>query len=351
MRGITFLLELMQGCQMNCQGCMVDKFSTNIPSDKELDQLIGMFEGLRSDGVQLLEIELGPSDIFSAQNKEEIFTNPKLVHLINLFDSISVNASFIYPHKDKYDWLIESVSQFKGFARFAPIIPIEVEHALNEKYMARISENLRYLYTNYRHPVFRTALNVIFSDKYDVNSVGRKRNYPVLFQAINGLQKDPLFMSFNTRVDFVFHHGRASMMDEGNKRAFKHSWLELYKQYALDHHYNKGDTIDGIPRYLHYDTENSELIYHNGNLYVRPILNDRVNFIDQRFKFLGPWTSAGLQAEFTNRYINNTALAIERQDCSECSFISECAKRFTHDVMDVVDFDKCMTGLNHYEKL
>lgn len=350
MKSVSFLFEIMKGCQMGCAGCRVRKESTDIPSDGSLDKLIDMFGDLKNVyKVDLNEIEIGPSDIFSAQNKQEIFSNPKLKKLVDLFQTMSINASFIYPDIERYRWLADACRRFECSEKLGVIIPIEMEQVFHPKYMGRIKDNLQRFYEFHDDRRYRTTLNIIYDERFVKNPVN-KFSYEELFQRTNGFVNDLFFAHCKVRVDFVFHHGRDNLDLPWVADSFRTSLDDLYAHYFKDHEKNKGALIDGIPSFLNFDFENDELIYHDEKLYVRPILNDRCNIFHEQLQHKGEWSAVGMMTGLADRFNNNLEMASQMRECHNCSRIVDCAKRYTHDVLRILKTEDCLPLLKQYEK-
>lgn len=88
-------VEVLTGCERACTGCFVDKNSERGSVNALLAQAKELADGVKSSGMNLREVVIGPTDIFTADNTTDVLMN-KTLHDI-LFDH--VNARITFPAK------------------------------------------------------------------------------------------------------------------------------------------------------------------------------------------------------------------------------------------------------------
>lgn len=333
---------------MGCSGCRIDKESTSLPSPVLMQKLISLFDELKSRGIALNEIELGPSDILSARNMEAIFQRPDVIEFIDLFSLMTINASFIYPNMTRYVDLAYQLTRYETSKKCGIVIPVEMTQMFNDKYISRIKQNLSVFRDAFPHDLYSVTFNIIFDERF-INNPLNKFSYEDLFFRTNSFVEDTELHESRVRIDYVFHHGREDITNPFIAQAFMDSMNELYRHYHADHKRRNGPMIDGVPAFLNFDFENDEIVYHNEELYVRPVVNDRLNIFHESLKYRGEWNADGIISHLAERFNDNLTMASEMKDCSDCSRIVECSKRYTQDLMKILNVQDCFTMLKQYE--
>lgn len=334
---IVLVLELSQGCQLNCTGCKVNKEVNGVPEAETMEKLLSLFREMDQADMDFYELELGPTDMMSASNRNEILTNPQLRELAEMFNITAINSAFIHPKQEDYIAFAEAVHEFSPLNWIGLAIPIEMKHVFNEKYVERIRENVKVFQDHLPNFLKEVVLTVIFDEGY-FNSIGNKHTYEELFERTNALK-----VHDNTMVDFIFHHGRTNIESEFVAESFKQSINVLNQQYLADIE-RRGDTVEyrHVPAQLLPESHNNELVLHRGELYIRPVLNERVTMFHDRMKFKGDWTLQEFRMHLHDRLGQNLEHALTLSDCKECRFQVECASNYVHDLMSVVKTEKCL---------
>lgn len=345
MKALTFILEATRGCNLGCHGCSVQKDSTDTPSAQSTTALINLMEDLRGNGVELVEIEVGPTDIFSAKNGNDLMESASLQRLYSLFDTFSVSAAFIYPDKGKYEKLAKQLSSLRKDIMIGVAVPLEPKHLYSEKYMGIIAQNLTHFYERLGRPVFRTAFNIIFDSS---TALVKSQFAQRLFDRAIELQESAQLKQFRPRIDFVLHHGRVSSEHSSLRNQLPKDLELLHSCYMREHNARQNNEY---PRFLRFDDDNHELVWHNENIYVRPCLNDRATFIDPLFAYRGELSAKELISHYNGLMSSNIAYALDYlPECAQCSHVAECASRFIHDVMRYTGAQSCITYVREYEK-
>lgn len=333
---------------MGCSGCRINKESSSLPSEETLENLTALFAELKDRGIALNEIEIGPSDVLSARNKEEIFNDPKVIEFVDLFSLMTINASFIYPDDEKYKWLAENVNNYKTAKKLGIVIPVELNQVFNEKYINRIKHNLKVFQQHHPHKLYSTTFNIIFDERFVQNPLN-KFSYEDLFFRMNNFVNDTELHPERVRIDYVFHHGRDNLENPLVAQAFIESMNKLYDHYFIDHEKRYGKDNIAIPSFLNFDFENDEIVYHDDKLYIRPVINDRLSVFHPDLVYHGEWDADGMMSHLAERYNSNLNKAMDFKDCSTCSRVVDCSKRYTQDLMSILKTETCITMLKKYD--
>ncbi len=333
---MVLVMEVSQGCQHSCSGCMISKFSNWMPDPATMTKLLKMFQEMDSAGMDFYEIELGPTDMLSASNRDVIFYDKSLRELASLFKITTVNASFIHPKERDYIQFAKDIHSFTPNNWVGLAIPIEMSHVFNDKYISRIRENVRVFQQHLPNFLKEVVLTVIFDDEF-LSRAGSKYTYEDLFKRTNELS-----VHDRTMVDFVFHHGRRNVGDPYIQQCFKEAIAKLNEQYLKDIE-RRGSDLEyrHAPAQLLPESHNNELVYHQGELYIRPVLNERVALFHEHMQFQGDWSLENFRLQSHDRWQRNLEFASTHDECMNCNHQVECASNYVHDLMKVVNYDHC----------
>lgn len=339
----ALIFEVSQGCQMNCTGCNVDKRLDGLPPKEEMDKLLGMFRGLKENNVPFMEIELGPTDLLRARNRHEIFTNPDVQELVRMFKLTTLTGSFIYPDEKDYEAFAKQAHALSPDNWVGIAMPIEMKQVFNDKYIQRIQRNVDIFRNHLPNYLNETILNVIFDERF-LSNVGSKYSYEDLFSRVNDLK-----LTNNTKVDFVFHHGRSKIDSAFVASDFLRSIRELNRHYLRDlRTRSQKAEVRHMPFQLSCDGRGGEILYHRGELYFRPVINERITILSEKMKFTGEWSAENYFANLFQRYHDNVSKSLEYEDCVSCEHAAMCADRYIHDLMDVCNTRECITMLKSH---
>ena len=344
-RSISLIFEASHGCQLSCGGCTIDTKATSLPTQEQWDRLRVMFDGFTADGTPYAEFELGPTDLMSCDNRNELFTDPNLRNMVRRFKLFTLAASFIHPDESDYIDFAYQVHECAPDITVGLAIPVEFASVFNDKYIETMRKNIEVFRVALPNPLDEVVMTVIFDHRYlDQKIEGKKRTYEELFQRIQDLQ-----LSHNTKVDFAFQHGRNNINDPLQAASFLRSFRMLNEQYVADLAKRNHTVARHIPFQLMFDTKGGELIYSKGDLYVRPVLNERVTIFHEYTKFRGPWTAENYYDEIFTRLNRNLDLAQGFDDCKQCLHMATCADRGIHDLMHLTHTRKCVTLLKNHD--
>lgn len=341
---MALVFEVSKGCQLSCAGCKVNKESSGIPDDSVLMDLLGLLYDLQSKGVEFAEIEFGPTDMMTAVNRDEVFSHPLISSIAQLFKTTVINAAFIHPKKEEYERLAKQVNSMSG-KPVGLVTPIEINHVFNDKYISKISDNIKYFQDQLDHGFTELIFNIIY-DRNVINSMGKRFSYEELFARARDIS-----IVDNTAIDFAFHHGRENLQSPFIRQELFESITALNKNYIADLAQRQEIEKRHIPSHLLFDKEIKEIVFIDSALYVRPILSERILLLDDSLRISGDWTAENVLKNFEERVQNNEQLAQVINDCKGCSYVKRCSNRFVQQLMKVLDTDKCVTLLKDCDGL
>lgn len=340
---VALIFEVSSGCQMSCHGCNVDKNLSGLPNPETMNKLLTLFRDMKEWGLPFMEIELGPTDLIKARNRDEIFSHPDVRELTRMFRVTTLAASFIYPEEHEYVKLAQQAHAIAPDNWVGLAMPLEMTHVFNDKYLARIQKNVDVFRNHLPNKLNETIFNVIFDERF-LSNVGSKYSYEDLFARVHDLR-----VTNNTKVDFVFHHGRSKIDSSWVAQDFLHSLRELNRHYLLDlRKRNTSAEVRHMPFQLSCDGRGGEILYHEGELFFRPVVNERITILSEKMKFQGPWTLENYFSNLFARYNDNIHKAMTYDDCQNCEHAAMCADRYIHDLMDVCNTKQCVSLLRSH---
>jgi len=339
---LALVMEVTEGCRMGCKGCRIDKTGSGLPSDDVLEKLLGMLYQLKAQGVGFAEVELGATDMLSANNRDEIFSHPLVAEIVRLFKVTVINAAFIDPQPDHYIRLAQQVNTLSPDNAVGLVTPMEMTQAFNDKYISRIQKNV----TLFKQHLNNPFTEVLFSIIIDHNQMRRsdiKRSYGELFVRARQLR-----VSERTKVDFAFHHGREGLRMSTDKEDLLQTIHALNDQYVQDLLTRDIVHRGEVPAQLFEEEEVLELVLSDCDLYIRPILNERLMVKNRIMRYHGAWDAYSLLKHFDDRVQRNENLAKELKVCSTCPHVKRCATRYTQELMALGKTQDCISllGLN-----
>lgn len=337
-KGIALVFEVSQGCKMACAGCQINKELSGVPPQAELDKLVNFITGFKEQGIPLAEFELGPTDMVKAANRNDIFGNPRVASIAGMFDVVTMNASFVYSDEEDYVNFARDVNYFHS-QNNALQIPVDLRHLYSDKYLALIERNLQAYQSNLDYPLVEIIFTVILDELW-MGNLGTEINYESLYERTKSLREK------GYGFDFISHHGLKNIETDHVKRDFLKTIRKLNESF-----YDLAQQNDDV-KTRRFDTmknfnESLEVVYHEGELFIRPAVAEKSNLFHERMRYKGEWTPVALMEHAHERFNLNLEQAATYHDCLSCDRMMDCSTRFIHDVMAVMETSSCLTGLKH----
>ncbi len=336
---MAMVLEVTQGCQMGCKGCHVNKNSHGLPSDDVLMNLLSMLYELKGEGVELAEVELGATDVLSAINRNDIFEHPLISQIVQCFQVTVLNAAFVDPDARQYVELARQVNLLSPNNAVGLVTPIEIGHVFNDKYVQRIRDNVA-LFRDHLHNDFTEVIFSIIVDHQSLSLTKNKYTYSDLFARARELR-----VADHTAIDFAFHQGRLNLDLPWIRQDLLDSIHALNQQYVHDLNVRQNIERRHIPSQLLFEQEILELVFSQSELYIRPILNERLTVLHPKMRYDGPWKGLSLLQEFQAKITRNLSLSEKMKHCKDCIHVNRCSNRYTQELMQLLDTQDCVSLL------
>ena len=298
-------LDILHGCDQMCPGCFIPRKNFTKADDLEI-----LYNLLVNGQYHPDEIVIGPTDIFDAQNFEEIMNHEYMFKLYEI-SSIGFTSTLLQPY-----WIIkEKLDKIWSLYRHVKRIPdIDFKIVLDvDKYLdGELDEWYKKL--------------KLFED----GSVQFRVNYyKGVFDRISYNELcEKTFEDFNAPVVIT-----PSFLTDRNARGKVKQHLANFREDLLN------QNIDEKWRnyYTFFDAKFNGLgcqnySFYGGKLYINPFLYDA---IIQRTPFFE--TSMD-----ENKLSDNIEYAQQVDDCNGCEFMMSCAERNVHMYMESRDLTSCV---------
>lgn len=334
-KGIALVFEVSQGCIMGCQGCQINKELSGTPPEHKLNMLLELVSDLKDS--KLTEFEFGPTDMVRARNREELLQHPKIKQLAGHFEMLTLNASFVYTEQSEYVDLAKAVNAFNTSKYNGLQIPLNLKHLYNDKYVQLIETNLQAYKSTLDKPLKEVIFTVIVDDLL-IGNVGTEINYDSLYERCKQLQEK------GYGFDFISHHGLRDVTEPGVRDDFIKT-LKKINAAMYSKSLENNDVNNRRYGELKSFTESAEIVYHEGELYVRATVREKSNIFHENMRYKGAWRGVDLTTHLVERFNDNMAKSFNYKDCQDCHRRVDCSIRYIHDVMDIMETDECIVGL------
>lgn len=337
---IDFTMEIAKGCRHNCSGCVVDKEDNSFPTEAEFDKLDKMVDDFESNNLQLLSFIIGPTDILSSENMDDVLSHPRMKSLARRFVKTTLNCAFLDPNPSIYEKLAEQVEELipNGLLKFT--IPFEIRHLDNLAYIEGIRNRIAFFESCLKTVEVTRVYAVVNFEESIAND--KRRNFT--------LTHDMMMRSYKVDIhpmvhsDFILPHGRDSLRDVTNRDKFLSSLHHLndllLKTYQIG--VEKNDIYDIVELQLS-EGEDWDLVYRNGELYIPPFIVEAFASFEPEYKVSGEWTFDSIFDQKTKGFFEAIEIAQTNGICTGCEFIAKCAERGVQKIMEITKSDRCIS--------
>jgi hypothetical protein len=293
-------------------------------------------------GMHPYDLILGPTDILTSANREEVMNDFRMVDLLQHFKFLSITCGFLSTDLQEYEWLARQLNVIMPGKGLTLTIPIKVGYLNNPKYTQGIRDRLKYFTDQLIDITLNEVVTTVVYDEQEVYKISTQEhvNLDMITQSLGvhfGRKKD---------IDFVIHHGREGFANLLNRDRFLRSArsLALVTRDAKESlpEYGIKETNDMVP----HEGRDTTVIYNNGRLYHRPFLMEHLPYFDPIFEVKGEWVANTLIEERSEQLVEGLTFAVEHPLCKGCPAMTLCADRGVHAIMKHLGAQECITDLN-----
>lgn len=343
----TLALELLYGCQHSCSGCLANKGTKRIPTAEEFEFLYELMAGI-GERYRLQEIELAPTDFLSSANLDEVVNNAGLQKLFTLFDNVEINTTLLAARREDYQRMADAVNMLKSDGGLGLIVPFEIKHIANEKYLDTFRLHLRWLEEAMGRPLpdFEISFSVGFDSllSFNYRSSGQTEKLYELYDR---------FMRTSIHEHASFHFNPSNRRDFLSSRHdvqdVKKTMETLNRMYELDlQRHPSGWREDAKTYRMHVNPlmkrsnyAGSEVFWSDGKLYHVPALYKNIELEDPAFEFKGT-TVQDYWADVERLTMDALFSTDSMPDCQSCPHILECSQKHTQLLAERMGIGSCV---------
>lgn len=307
---VDLTLEILNGCEHACPGCHIKR--TRVVEDEFLASVMQYTEVMNNwSHVSLEEINIGPTDIFSATNFDYVMSHElmrKLCSLYSLTFNTTLNNTYeqIQSRMQTIDALVHDLPARDIL--FLVVIDLAKWTSGDIIYTSQLESKLQLI------SQYTVMFIVNYSDellKYDVPTIAKQlfQRYNCVLRIIGGYLR-------SYRKDYLIKRNNNNFIDFQIDNKF-----DDHCQYLQMNLYNRH--FNGHGFFTH--------SFINGELYVSPYMYEGIPIEHPMFKINknknNAYTTDVINTKHKELMITQMQHASSMDECADCNLLSVCASR------------------------
>jgi hypothetical protein len=341
----TLALEVLFGCSFNCNGCLANTAPKRLPDQKELEFMFELLTGIGKK-YRLQEIELAPTDFMTSNNRHLVVHNAGIQKLFTLFDNVELNTTLLYPHRDTYKEMAEDIETMNPGGGLGLIVPFELKHINNYKYLDTFRKHLQWLEEAMGRPIpeFEISFTVgfdqilAFSYRYDIEKLWD------LYDSFMRAKLHP-----NASFHFNISNSRGFLNNPQERKDAKKVIETLNRLYVLDLlRHPSGWREDAKSYHMHINPHlkmhhyaGNELYWTEGKLYHTPALYKNIELEEDQFLFKGK-NITDYYEDVMRLNFESLEAAGRNEDCNVCPHVMNCSQKHTQLLSEKLEINNCI---------
>lgn len=321
---IDLTLDLLGGCEHKCPGCFVNKKLPFLADD--IDVMCDLVRQWRDDDRDFNELFLGPTDIFSATNLDDIVTDPKFQEMSQYFTFTCTSTCLNDPEETarRLRLLQDTCENWRG-RNFEIFVVLDIPKYLSGdvEYLTLFNKNLELLHED---NVFM-LLNVWGGEMFDEMS---------LFDLTAKIKAD-----FNTKVRVNPSYLRGTNKKHVERYAHMHKDMlerEVTDTTIQSIFLNMIDIYFGGHTFENYT-------YVNHNLYISPLIYEAIPVDNKELMVprdgVGMYLLSDLERKQAELFEKQYKYSHKTTECSSCKYLASCASRNVLSYMETRKITDC----------
>lgn len=301
-----FVLDVLDGCAFSCAGCYIPRRNTCTPKDLQLAN--GIADTLNEMNISCEEMFIGPTDIFTATNFDEIMNDPAMYDLTARF-SISTSSTLMSSTREiKQRWHVLQKHLNAAAARdFELLVAFDLQ-----KFIDRDSKYLDLLTTNlemFKRDTVVFVVNFYESMFHNTSLVDVAKQIHDVFNV--RLRIVPSFFRMGT------HHAVESKSE---------AFLETLLMQLVDVDLPDYVSINMLDKYFGGEGF-VNLSYKDGKLYITPFLYEGIPQTNSIFEVAEPFSADDISNALMSLTTRQYLYASHTMECSACPLLPSCIGR------------------------
>jgi len=326
---IDFNLELLHGCKWNCTGCNIGKEEQDGFLDGDFDRLMHLFEDLERNFHILSNVAITPTDFIVSNNAEQIFV-PELKLMLDKFKAVTLNTTFLHDDDVLEYWAAKLRPLLKGNTlKFS--VPVEPDHYMNKKYMAKILHNRDYIVSLL--PETKYTKTYLIGNLYEYKKFVDFEFYSEDFHD-----------KWDGHLDLVITEGRLNLTNPFNRQRLRHMIEYQNDLYNRSVEHDHGKIIVNFTNGKRHEGYDKDYVYKNGRIYAPVFVGEPLVTFEEGY-YLDrsvEWNTDNL-VEFENRMtVESFEYLPQTQHCATCEFANACVARGLTKLMKTLKVTDCL---------
>lgn len=321
---VNLTLDILDGCEHTCPGCFVKKRNSFF-HDGDDRAILDLIEDLKAAGYSMDEMNVGPTDIFSANNFDQLLSSEDFIVSANDFN-LTVVTTLLNDSESISRKLAEYQAKFEHRERRVEVfVMLDLERYIKKDWF--------YLNQLYRNIKLLADWNVFFLLNVYSENMFDQMDLPSLTERLlddfgTKLRINPsYFRGTNGRhVDRYATKHKAMLERNVDDKAIERVFLNM-----ADVYFNSFTTLN--------------LCYAEGELSLMTFLYEGIPQVDRRFKIPKRNTKyhiADIEEAVDRLALEQYAFAAETDECSTCPHLSSCVSRNILAYMDTRKLRHCL---------
>jgi len=325
--------EVLNGCNLRCPGCHVEKNSQESFSEREFQKLEHLLNDFSQRSYLPFIAFIGPTDFLSSENFTDLFSQKKMIKLMHYFKRISLQTTYL--DLKNLSKTVEVLREHYSDLELEINIVVDPAKIMDDRYLEIISTNKEKFLKSIQRNDVRTfgIMNVYDYDKTKIPEL--LKDYDFMHGRVAHL--------FETTIDYNFSFGRNAKISNQEfvelcnrvKNLFNDALISAEKNSYL--RFSFGKLTDSLIE--------KQFNYRNGKIYFSPLLYER--FVSFRNEFEVPmtnFTSIEIEEYETKILLEQYSLAEAMEECGSCPFVASCIDRGILKLMDIYQTKKCLVA-------
>lgn len=326
---LEITLDLYEGCNHHCSGCMVNREIGGNLSD--MPEIYALLKEMVEAGYVAFDLGLGATDTMSSTNAYQVLRDPVVRDIIHMFHQFTLQTAFLEKRLELYDEMCAEIDAAAPGQRIRFLIPAAPDYFRNTKFSDGIVHRMRHAQKAFKSAYLNEAGFVV-----NCTSETMVERYKEFLS--NGLA-----VEFPVDKDDILNipHGRKEVKDLLLGQTMKRM------SYMISDFYRELEGVDERhrnPDLCHHTGTMMNLLYIDGRLYWVPFLKDDCAFVDPFFEIPRPWTMEHLLTIRTQAQ-QASLEHLEGTPCMECIHLSSCVEKGITSLMERLSIKDCMVGL------
>lgn len=316
-----FVFDVLNGCDFNCVGCCIPR--KNTCTSQDISNAIDIANTVQRMSISCEEMFIGPTDIFTATNFDEIMDDPLMYDLTSRF-SLTTSSTLMCPTNQlKVRWHTLQKHLNNAPARdFELLVAFDLKRYLDkdEDYISHLSTNLQ---------CFKKD-TVVFIVNFHEGMLNQHK----LIDVATRIHDD-----FNVPLRIIPSFFRMTNMETVERKS--RSFIEMLMM-----------QLEGceLPEYLSFNMFDKyfggegfvNMSYKDGHLYLSPFLYEAIPQTHDIFKVEQPYNAINISSKLTEMTLQQFQYAAHTYNCASCELLPSCVGRKVLTYMESRNLMECI---------